>query len=103
MPYLFLCCSKESKKRITIASNREKAELFDRPQPLAGFWTALLCRGGGLVDEVSVLFNTTPNKDGADRHSAYRWYPRTLIKTLLLVSAFFASAFIESLYASNLI
>jgi len=75
--------SKNSKKHIIITANIEKAELFDRPPPLAGFWSALLCRGGSLIDQVGVLFDT---KGGTDQSSVYRWYPRTLIKTLLLVS-----------------
>ena len=83
IPYL---CSKDSKKRIIITGNIEKAELFDRPPPLKDFWSALLCRGGSLVDKVIVQFDTN-NANSTDRPSEYRWYPRTLIKTLILVSA----------------
>ena len=81
MPYL---CSKDSKKRIIITGDIKKAVLFDRPPPLKDFWTALLCRGGGLIDEVRVQFDTN-NANSTGRPSEYRWYPRTLIKTILLV------------------
>ena len=81
--------SKDSKKRIIITGDIEKAELFERPPPLKDFWSALLCRGGSLVDKVDVVFATNNKAStGTGRPSEYRWYPRTLIKVLLLVSEF---------------
>ena len=85
--------SKDNMKRIVITANIEKLVIFDRPPPLAGFWLALLCRGGILIDEVNVVFDS---KGGTDRPSVYLWYPRTLIMTLLLVSIILAIAFLKA-------
>ena len=77
--------SGDIKKEVYITGNMEKAELFDRPPPLTpeDLWQTLLCRGGRLVEKVLV-------KRGIDLTTpllpAYRWYPRSLFKSLLLVS-----------------
>jgi len=78
--------SKAIKKCITITANIAKAELFDTlPSQIEDFWPKLLCHGGSLVDHVIV--NVDNKCSSIDRPSEYRWYPHTLIKTLLLVSA----------------
>jgi len=72
-------------KHVTITGRIEKAELFDRLPPLTlnNFWLPLFCRGGSLVDHVRVHFD---NKESSvDCPAEYGWYPRTLIKKLLLV------------------
>ena len=73
-------------KELLITGSIEKAELFDWPPPLQDFWELLLCHGGRLVDEFSVSIN-----DVADvcksRPAEYRWYPGSLLKSLLMVSA----------------
>ena len=77
-----------SKYRIVISRSISKMELFDQmPSSLTleDFWLTLLCHGGSLVYRVAVgivnsgwLLKNFP---------AFKWYPRTLIKTLLTVSA----------------
>ena len=58
-------------------------ELFCQPPPLQDFWELLLSRGGSLLSKVSVHIT------GARRRAQVcRWYPRSLFKTLLLVSEF---------------
>jgi len=68
-------------------------ELFDWVPPLnlVDFWEMLLCRGGSLVHRVDVGISK--------KHAyyiplpAYRWYPRSLVKTLLLVSGAFLARY----------
>jgi len=77
------------KQRIVIRRSFEEAELFDqKPSSLnEQFWELLLCRGGSILDKIFVVVD----KEGCCAQSvaavdAYRWYPRSLLKTLLLVS-----------------
>ena len=77
-----------SKKNIVINRSIGHAELFDQmPSSLTleeNFWLPLLCHGDSLVDQVAVRID-----DGSPTPpplAEYRWYPRTLFKTLLLVS-----------------
>jgi len=74
------------KQRIVIGRSLEEAELFDqKPWWLneEHLWELLLCRGGTIFDMVHVLFTDTQSV----AVDAYHWYPRSLLKTLLLVSA----------------
>ena len=77
----------DSKKCIDISLNVEKPELFDQHLPLKtveDFWELLLCHGGSLVEEVTVGMDI----NGRTPPTEQRLYPRSLIKTLLLVGAF---------------
>ena len=73
------------KKCIDISRRAEKADLFDCPPPLQNFWELLLCRGGSLVGEVNVAIARGGQVPPSDHH--FYWYPRSLVKMLLLVSA----------------
>ena len=76
------------KQRIVIMRGVKEAELFDQmPSRHEDFWELLLCHGGRLFDHIFVI----AAKYGCTQSSvAYYWYPRSLFKTLLLVSAILA-------------
>ena len=71
------------KQRIIIKRSTKEAELFDQmPSRHGDFWELLLCHGGSLFDKVYMI----ATNDGCTLPSdAYRWYPRSLFKSLLLV------------------
>ena len=78
-----------SKKCIEISRSYENVELLDLAPPLADFWKLLLCRGGSLVGEVNV--GIVKNGDivppaNLPLPPPKNWYPRSLVKTLLMVS-----------------
>ena len=72
------------KQRIVIKRSIKESQLFDQmPSRRGDFWNLLLCHGGYLVDMVLVLTTI----DGCTQPlDAYHWYPRSLLKTLLMVS-----------------
>ena len=77
------------KQRIVIWRSVAEAELFDQKPLLSqhnedDYWQLLLCRGGTIFDMVHVVADEEGCAQTAD---AYRWYPRSLFKALLLVSA----------------
>ena len=77
-----------SEKCICITADIEKAVLFDQvPMPGEDFWLTLLCRGGNRFAQVNVstddMLKRTHN---IGNRPVYRWYPRTLFTTLVLVS-----------------
>ena len=88
-----------AKKIMFITRGLASEEMFDRMPPLPfkdDFWELLLCRGGRLVDLIFVDIDghLSDSVSGDHAHSArptlpmpatYRWYPRSLLKTLLLV------------------
>ena len=74
------------KQLIRITRSIGYAELFDRmpsQHEEEDFWVPLLCHGGSLVDRVTVIIAT----DGSSKRPrpVYRWYPRSLLTTLLKV------------------
>jgi len=77
------------KQDIIITRGIGHADLFDQMPSLGeDFWVTLLCHGGGHLDECRVSIDDHEAESGNTRPlAAYRWYPRTLFKTLLLVSA----------------
>ena len=86
------------KQRIVIRRNTDEAELFNQKPTLLqhydededDYWLTLLCHGGRIFDLVHVM----ADKEGCKQSvalDAYRWYPRSLFKTLLLVSAILRS------------
>ena len=52
------------------------------------FWEMLLCHGGCLVDGVDIdtVYVWIEHNGHKRSPPVYRWYPRSLFKTLLLVS-----------------
>ena len=73
------------KQRIVIRRSVKEAELFDQmPSRNGEFWELLLCHGGNIVDKFFVI----ATKNGCTQSTnTMSWYPRCLIKSLLLVSA----------------
>ena len=71
------------KQRIVIRRSVKEAQLFDQmPSRHGDFWELLLCHGGNIFDRVYMI----AVKDGCTMPlDLYRWYPRSLFKTLLLV------------------
>ena len=83
----------ESKQSIRISRGIGQAELFD-PMPSQfeeDFLVTLLCHGDSIVDWVYVYIDDYSDNDdmAGDCRThpldAYRWFPRSLFKTLLLV------------------
>jgi len=73
-------------QQIVIRRSVKDVELFDQmPSPLHGdWWLTLLCRGGNIFDMIFVI----AAKNGCTQPlPTYRWYTRSLFKSLLLVSA----------------
>ena len=70
-------------QRIVIMRSVKEAELFDQlPSQQEDFLELLLCHGGSLFDKIYI----EATKDGCTQLlDSYRWYPRSLFKTLLLV------------------
>ena len=84
------------KQRIVISRSVKEVQLFDHmPSQFEDWWLTLICHGGSLFDMVFVI--AARNGCTETPLDAYRWYPRSLLKTLLLVSAILAT-FIESCY-----
>ena len=77
------------KRWIKITRALGEEELFDGALPHPNFWELLLTRGAEHVDTVSVYLpygSCTHPLHHASSAVCYRWYPRSLLKTLLLVS-----------------
>ena len=73
------------KQRIVITRSVKEAELFDHmPSQFENWWLTLLCHGGSLFDNVFVI---AAQIGCTQPLPAYRWYPRCLFKSLLMVSA----------------
>ena len=80
--------SVDSRAHITIKRAVEHAELLDHMPSQFGedLWLkTLLCHGGSLVREVAVNVNLHMRMFDERPHPEFRWYPRSLLKTLLLV------------------
>ena len=84
-------CSKADggnmKRLIQIERGIDEEDLFDGGPPHPNFWVLLLTRGADQLDAVSVFptkeSNAQPLRSPTPR---YCWYPRSLLKQLLMVS-----------------
>ena len=77
------------KRLIKIRRDIDEEDLFDGGPPYAdpNFWVLLLTRGAAYVDVVSVYLTVESCTHPLPTPAAcFRWYPRSLLKTLLLVS-----------------
>ena len=84
----------DSKYCIDITRGIGQAELFDQMPSLGeDLWVTLLCHGGSRIDEVVVNVVNDWRTRTRPPLTACRWYPRTLLKTLLLVRTILAHIF----------